>query len=263
MLVAVARATESRGGDVLVERVGGGVAIYAGVDSPYTKLAGLGFEPLDIEALAAIERAFDLRGSKLQIEFSSLGDGPICCALTGRGYQLTGFENVMGRTVERGAPLSRCGIDVTLAEAGETEVWIDALVTGFEHPDVVDGPSLHESFSRETIDRALRGIREVSGLRRYLARLDGVVAGGGSMFIAGRVALLCGAATLPACRRRGVQTALLRRRLEDAAAAECNMAVLTIAQPGSKSQENARRQGFELLYTRAVLARKPSSNHLR
>jgi hypothetical protein len=51
-----------------------------------------------------------------------------------------------------------------------------------------------------------------------------------------------------------VQTALLVTRLVDAAAEGCDIAVVTTA-PGSKSQQNVQRQGFSLLYTRAVLVR--------
>ena len=40
------------------------------------------------------------------------------------------------------------------------------------------------------------------------------------------------------------------------AAAGCDVAVI-ITQPGSKSQQNAQRQGFDLLYTRAVLVKQP------
>jgi hypothetical protein len=72
------------------------------------------------------------------------------------------------------------------------------------------------------------------------------------------VAQLCGAATLPAFRRRGVQTALLRRRLADARRASCDVAVMT-TQPGSKSHENGHRRGFALLYARAVLVKHPST----
>src|SRR5262249_24435956 len=72
------------------------------------------------------------------------------------------------------------------------------------------------------------------------------------------VAQLTGAATAPAHRRRGVHTALLSARLADAAAAGCDVAVI-ITQPGSKSQQNAQRQGFDLLYTRAVLVTQPSA----
>jgi GNAT superfamily N-acetyltransferase len=70
------------------------------------------------------------------------------------------------------------------------------------------------------------------------------------------VAQLCGAATLPAHRRHGVQAALLGTRLAAAARAGCDLAVVTTL-PGSKSQHNVQRRGFELLYTRAVLVHQP------
>jgi hypothetical protein len=53
-----------------------------------------------------------------------------------------------------------------------------------------------------------------------------------------------------------VQGALLAARLEIASAAGCDVAVI-VTQPGSKSQENAQRHGFDLLYTRAILVRTP------
>jgi ribosomal protein S18 acetylase RimI-like enzyme len=69
------------------------------------------------------------------------------------------------------------------------------------------------------------------------------------------VAQLAGAATLPAHRRHGVQTALLRHRLVDAARRGCDVAVVT-TQPGSKSTENVQRFGFAVLYVRAILLKQ-------
>ncbi len=43
--------------------------------------------------------------------------------------------------------------------------------------------------------------------------------------------------------------------LANGAAAGCDIALVT-TQPGSKSQENVQRLGFDLLYTRAVLTRE-------
>jgi GNAT superfamily N-acetyltransferase len=87
-----------------------------------------------------------------------------------------------------------------------------------------------------------------------LARRQMEVAGGGSLYLHDGVALLCGAATLPAHRRRGVQAALLQARLAHARAMGCELAVVT-TQPGSKSQQNVQRAGFELIYSRAILVR--------
>jgi GNAT superfamily N-acetyltransferase len=98
---------------------------------------------------------------------------------------------------------------------------------------------------------------EQAGATPYLAFRDSVVAGGASMRMSEGVAQLTGAATAPAHRRHGVQTALLSARLSDAVHAGCDIAVVT-TQPGSKSQQNVQRRGFHLLYTRAVLIKQPS-----
>ena len=96
----------------------------------------------------------------------------------------------------------------------------------------------------------------IPGVVRYTARCAGEIAGAATVRHHEGIARLCGAATLPPHRRQGVQTALLHHRLRDAANAGCDLGVVTTL-PGSKSQENVQRQGFELLYTRAVLVKSP------
>ena len=95
-----------------------------------------------------------------------------------------------------------------------------------------------------------------AGVVRYAALCDGVLAGGAGLRTTEGVAQFAGAATAPAHRRRGVQSALLAARLADAAAAGCDVAVI-VTQPGSRSQQNAQRRGFDLLYARAVLVKHP------
>ncbi len=126
------------------------------------------------------------------------------------------------------------------------------VVDGVAHPDT-EGLPAHEDFPRDVITAAERDL-VAAGSARYVARRDGVVAGGAGLRITGAIAQLTGAATAPAHRRRGVQTALLEARLADAARAGCEIAVVT-TQPGSKSQQNVQRRGFDLLYARAVLVR--------
>src|SRR5262249_13830144 len=155
------------------------------------------------------------------------------------------------------------GIVVEPATAAD-DTWKETMVTGFLHPDPSEGPRPHESFARETIERVFDDVARIAGFRQYAARIDERVAvaaalrvsGDVSRNVSGDVALLCGATTLPAFRRRGVQTALLHARLRDAAAAGCTVAAVT-TQPGSRSQANAQRQGFAVLYTRAILSRPP------
>jgi ribosomal protein S18 acetylase RimI-like enzyme len=259
LIADAARTVAARQGadGVLVREIGGGVAVFAGAGAPWNKLAGLGFGGLDEAALGEIEREFRQRAAPLQVEFPTLGDNAICATLTRRGYALVGFENVLGLRLDglppREPPL---GIEITEAAEAESRTWIGTLLDGFEHPDVVDGPTPHEAFDRSTLERVFADFVETPGIRRYLARIGGSIAGGASQRTSEGIAQLCGAATLPSFRRRGVQTALLHARLRAAAAAGCDLAVVT-TQPGSKSQSNVQREGFALLYTRAVLVLEP------
>jgi len=236
--------------------VAGGVASFAGEGSPYNKVAALGFGGVpDPAALDEIEKAFAAAGSPVQIELAHLADPAISALLAGRGYRLESFENVLGRALTGGSGrVMPPGIEVRPSGEEEFETWLDVVAEGSVHPDT-QGLPWHEEFSREAIIEAERD-SAAAGDVRYAALRDGVIVGGATMRIAEGVAQLTGAATAPAHRRRGVQTALLSARLADAAATGCDVAVIT-TQPGSKSQQNAQRQGFDLLYTRAVLVKQP------
>ncbi len=236
--------------------VAGGIACFAEPASPFNKVAGLGFGGVPTAAeLEQLERAFSRCGTAVSVELAHLGDPRIAEMLSARGYRLVSFENVLGRRVggERdgvGPP----AVEVRRSPEGEFDAWLDVIVDGFAHTDDQGVPS-HEEFPREVIANAERDF-VAAGVLRYSALIDGVIAGGGSFRVTEGVAQFAGAATAPAYRRRGVQAALLAARLADAAAAGCDVAVVT-TQPGSKSQENVQRRGFDLLYTRAVLVKEP------
>jgi GNAT superfamily N-acetyltransferase len=238
-----------------VTPIAGGVASYAEPDSPLNKVAGLGFDSLlDSAELDAIERAFAVRGAPVQAEVAALADPDLLDLLAGRGYRLVSFENVLGRALGGAVDdVTPPGVDVHRSGDDELETWLAVVVEASLHPDT-QGVPWHEDFPRDILENAER---DAAGLvRRYLATLDGVPAGGGSMRITDGIAELTGAATTPAYRRRGIQSALLSARLADATTGGCDIAVITV-QPGSKSQQNAQRRGFDLLYTRAVLTLEP------
>lgn len=254
---AVAIASRRTGAEVLRLPLAGGIAICTGPDSPLNKLAGLGFEgALAAEELAYVERAFAQRGVPLQAEVAALADPAVVATLAQRGYEFRGFENVLGRALARddAFPVAE-DITVELGAEADQGVWIDTVVTGFAHPDT-QGVASHESFPRDVLEREVGDMAAARGLQCWLARRDDAPAGGASLRLGDGVAQLCGASTLPAHRRRGVQTALLFARLRAAAEAGCDIAVVT-TQPGSSSQRNVQRMGFELLYSRAMLVLAP------
>jgi GNAT superfamily N-acetyltransferase len=269
-VVAFATELQARGAAVMIQEIGGTSAVFAGPGRPINKLAGLGFAaPIDEIALARVERAYDTRQAELRVELSTLADPSAGILLTRRGYELVGYENVLGLPLnddiaaglqlEGDADAAR-GILVARAGADETGTWIETVADGFCHPNAFDGSPPTESFGRETTLDVLSVSSTVPGVALYVARRDGAMAGGGSIRISNRLAQLSGASTLPAHRRRGVQSGLLRKRLLDAAREGCDLAVVT-TEPASKSQENVQRAGFSLLYSRAVLIRRATDKH--
>ncbi|MBK8595382.1 MAG: GNAT family N-acetyltransferase [Holophagales bacterium] len=242
---------------VFSQAVAGGQAAFTEPDSPLNKVAGLGFDgPVPEDALSAIEEAFARHGAPARVELATLGDPALAASLTRRGYVLEGFENVLGlRLPAVDLPSVPDGVRVLPSSADELESWLDVTVTAFLVPDLQGVPSA-ESFEHDTLRRIVADFVQAEGMTRYLARRAGAPAGGGSLRVDSGIAQLCGAATLPDHRRRGIQTALLSVRLAEAARAGCDLAVVT-TQPGSKSQENVQKRGFSLLYSRAILVRTP------
>jgi GNAT superfamily N-acetyltransferase len=252
MIVAATEFARQRVGDQsFMMPIAGAAACYAEEGSPLNKIVELGFDGVpSSEALDEIEQAFAVRTVPTHVELSNLADPAIGATLTARGCQLVSFENVLGRSLRDEQPVTPSGVEVRLSD--DPAAYRDVVIDGFAHPDVEGVPS-HEDFPREIIEKAIGDI-EQAGATGYLAFRDGILAGGGSMRISEGVAQLTGAATAPAHRRHGVQTALLSTRLADAVRAGCDIAVVT-TQPGSKSQQNVQRRGFHLLYTRAILVK--------
>ena len=232
----------------------GGLASFAGDGSPYNKVVGLGFDGVPEPAeLDAVEQAFAAHGSPTQVELAHLADPEIGELLTSRGYRLESFENVLGRPIDASEhTLDLPDVTIRNSPDDELDTWIAVMSEAVATPDT-DGVPWHEEFPRDVYEAALRDDAD-AGIRRYAAVRDGVLAGGAELRVVDGIAQFAGAATAPAHRRHGIQNALLAARMADAAAEGCDLAVI-VTQPGSKSHQNAQRQGFHLLYTRAVLVR--------
>ena len=86
--------------------------------------------------------------------------------------------------------------------------------------------------------------------RCYLAWVEGVPAALGVLHIANGVGSMSNALTIPTLRGRGCQTALLQRRMYDAAQLGCSLLV-SQCRPGSSSQNNQMRAGFKIAGTKA------------
>jgi hypothetical protein len=93
-------------------------------------------------------------------------------------------------------------------------------------------------------------------LRRYLAYVGGRPAAAAALYIGPEGTYFAGAATIPAMRGRGCQSALIRRRLRDAGTVTQPVFVTTAFD--SSSQSNLQRHGFQIVHTRALWRRIPT-----
>jgi GNAT superfamily N-acetyltransferase len=220
-------------------------------------MIGVGFDgAVDDVVLAEVERGFAARGARLQAEVATLADPALPGRLVARGYVASGFENVLGHPLTNIPPLPD-GVVVEPLGDGDRGTFVDVLVEAWAHPDAggVGGDAIPPT---EEIRRWLHTTMRVPGFRGYIARMGDAIAGGASLRLDAGVAQFSGAATRPGFRRRGVQTALIRARLADAARHGCDVGVVT-TQPASQSQQNVQREGFALLYARQLLAKQPTT----
>jgi GNAT superfamily N-acetyltransferase len=250
LIEAAARAAHRRlaDGRGFVIPVAGGLASFADDDSPFNKVVGLGFGGVPTaDELDQIEHTYAALGAPVQVELPHLADPQIGMVLNRRGYELESFENVLGIAVdEQHDVFLPDAIEIRRSGDDELDTWLEMMADAVGVPDT-QGVPWREHFPRNAYIEAERDAA-AADITRYVALLNGNTAGGAGLRIAEGIAQFAGAATLPAHRRHGIQSALLSTRLADAASTGCDIGVIT-TQPASKSQQNAQRSGFELLYT--------------
>lgn len=235
----------------LIEAAGGSAA-FLHPTSPLNSARGMGLEgPVRPADLDLIEEFFRQRGATTRMHVCPLADRGLLELTRARGYVLRNFFSVLVRHLPPDftpAPLPP-GMLVRPARKDEADQWLRVNGQGFESSaepslEILDilGPNFHAQdavpFSAFLHDPAGRP----------------VLAGTGGMYIdpIRRAFELGGASTLPAFRRMGVQRALIEARLAEGLRQGCDLAMV-LTTPGSSSERNLLRAGFDLAYTKVVV----------
>ncbi len=246
-------------GGSAAEMIAGGCAAFGGVDSPVTQAQGLGMNgPVGETELDQLESFYRTRGSNCKLILCPLADPSLLQRLAPRGYRLTELENVLALRLDRFGPPMPAASDVQVRQArpDEVELWARTMASGFlEYQGALFGGRASEKgVDPKSLEMLVAGFH-TAGTACFLAFLGGEPAGGGAISVHEGVAMLNGASTLPAFRNRGVHTTLHHVRLKFALDAACDLARV-VTQPGSGSQRNAERKGFQVVYTRAAMVRE-------
>jgi GNAT superfamily N-acetyltransferase len=219
----------------------GTYAVFDGVDSPITQSFGLGlFESLNKATLDSIERFFLERSAPVFHEVSPHAGTAALDLLCQRSYRPVEISNVLYRTVDKPETERAEGVHVRVIDASEAELFARVSARGWthEHPELLD-------FLLEigTIATAR------AGSICFIGEVDSTPGAAGILCLHEGVALFGGSATVPELRRRGLQAALLQKRMSYAFNHGCDLAMM-VAEAGSNSQRNAERKGFRVAYTR-------------
>ncbi len=231
------------GADMLV--IGAGFAAFAGPGSPMTHAIGLGmsaqFEDGQIDA---VEQFYRERGCpSVNIDLCPLAHAGLCEGLGRRGYRIVEYNNVLVRRV---AGYDRWPADgrVRRCCAEDIGVWAGTVMGGFFEKSE---PSVEEV----DLGSTLFGME---GAAAFIAHVNGAPAAGAGMSIRSGLAFLFGDSTLIPHRGRGLQRALIEARMAHAVALGCDLAAATTL-PGTVSQRNYERCGFQVLYTKMNMQR--------
>lgn len=233
--------------------VAGAYAMFDAPNSPCTQTFGLGLFQMPAAAdMDRIEAFFEDRGAPVMHEVSPLAGKAILSMLHDRGYRPVELSNVLF------LPIGDESSTVPISGTAGAEGSLRARVVGTEEKDLW-ARTMAEGW-REFTEFAdyMRDLMEVSsaveGNTSFLVEVDRKPIAAGGLAMHGGVALLAGASTIPEWRRRGAQNLLLASRLDHAARSGCDLAMFC-AEPGSRSQRNAQRHGFQIAYTRVKWCR--------
>jgi GNAT superfamily N-acetyltransferase len=231
---------------IAAEEIAGGVAFFGGMNYPANQAVGMGFYGrVSASDMDRVEYFYRARGVPSTIVLSPMADASLCVLLGKRGYRIAEFNSVLIRRLSPAELFnSPDSIKIERVSAATLEPWMQAISRGFAEQIAVD-------------EAVFGGFAALPGALAFLARIEDKVVGGcgGRIVPEARIAALFGTATLPEFRRRGVQSALIARRLHEATRAGCEYAVVS-TQPGSGSQRNMERRGFRLAYTKVVMMRE-------
>ena len=224
--------------------VAGAYVLFDGTSSPLTQTFGLGmFDPVGGKELDTIEAFFKRHGAAVFHEVSPLAEGSLIGLLGERGYRPLEMTSIMVRAIEPVTSPDQKpdrAVSTRLIEPGEADLWAKTAAEGWS----TEGEGLGEFM----LDLG-RITANTQGGFPFLAELAGRPISAGMLYVFHDVALLGGASTGAAGRRQGGQTALLEARLRFAAEKGCRFAMMG-ALPGSQSQRNAEKNGFQIAYTR-------------
>jgi GNAT superfamily N-acetyltransferase len=233
----------------------GGRVVLCGRGLYINRALAVGLDaPLSPVELARLETRSAAVGVPASVEIGPATRPEVAVELRDRGYEVDGAVHTFRYRLDEHDDRVDLGdadrgllISIVRADEALLPMWQQTAALGWGHA---------AAEARRASDAFARAAAVVDGAGFVVARAvgDGRALGCATLSIRDGIATLGGLSTVPAERRRGVQTALIHQRLRAAKAAGCELATST-AMPDSPSARNLMRCGFDHWYTKYTFVR--------
>ncbi len=183
---------------------GSGALAAFGPGRYVNRAVGVSLDDLDDDQLDELESFFTAAEVPPSLEVASWAPATLLARLATRGYTVSWFRNVYVATLEDRPPPFHPAMTIDEVTDDTLEEWLAVLRIGNDMT-TPEAAAISDEWAHAS--------RGVAGATDYLADLDGTAVGCGSVIPESGIGWLGGATTVPAYRRRGVQGALVRRRM--------------------------------------------------
>lgn len=231
---AEAAAHATYGAHSALARFGPLVAVHAGPNLPVDAAWHDGTAGLTTTDLEGFETFCAAHGQPATLHVLSHAAPALLPLLRERGYALEYVLHASTHDLSALPPFPA----LTVREEPDADLWADLSARGF-------GPGT---------EAIMRLVAHAAGTRRLVSEVGGQPAGTAALSVTLGFAAFYGTSTLPEFRGRGVQTALLAARLHLAAESGADLASVFVT-PGSGSERNVQRMGFEVVGVRLTFTR--------
>lgn len=238
-----AMAVRKPGTEVASAEIAGGYLAFSGSDGPLTRAIGVGTAgPVNQSEIAQVETFFRSRNSPVSIVISERSHPSLENALDSRGYQASDYLQNWWLDLNVAPRRVPTDIEVLPLSTAEAELWVRTVAAGFVE---TDSPIEDTELPSQMLD-TFYCLGFANGAQPFLARRNGVVAGGGVLHLSEGSAQIRTASCRWEHRHNGVQAALLKARLDAALRAGCRLAFSSTDGDGP-SAKNLARFGFKPL----------------
>jgi len=219
------------------EPIDNGFMTFAGEKSPLSQTVGIGFKPDNWEKLIdKIEDFYFTEKCDVNIDLNISVEKELINTLLKRGYKDIGQTNILMKQFD--GAFNEITSNIKDSGNYDTDILAETITRGFTNGKT--DTEMYEVF---------KVYKQMPGMKCYHYEKNNKIAGCGFVKIFSNIAALCGASTLKEYRRQGIQTQLMKARVNYALEKGCNIfAVVTIEE--SLSEKNYIKNGFKIVSQR-------------